>query len=112
MRHVPAEISQVTPRKSGGLSVGEIIALCALIIGILLVITPVNALSRSAFLLIVLGAASEDIVTRSIMLEADFYHVKVRLIRESAGAVHKEFDFALEITREPQFAVKLRQISG
>lgn len=53
----PPETSQITPRKSTGLSVGEIIALLALIIGILLVITPVNALSRSAFLLIVLGAS-------------------------------------------------------
>jgi len=53
---------------------------------------------------------SNDLVDRAVMLEQDSYDIKVRLIRESEGTVYKKFDFTLEITRTPKFAIKLTQI--
>lgn len=50
----------------------------------------------------------DDGIGRRIeFLEGDFYQVRVRLLIESDGVVHKEFDFGLAITREPVFNVEL-----
>lgn len=53
------------------------------------------------------GESYEDIENRISFLEGELYQVKVRLITESESVLHKEFDFTLTVTREPEFSIEL-----
>jgi hypothetical protein len=53
-----------------------------------------------------------DFYRLTALLEADIYHVEVRLISESRGIEYQRLPFRLAITREPEFNMTLVQIKA
>src|SRR5205085_4468550 len=53
--------------------------------------------------------SDKGIEDRINALSGDSYQVKIRLITESEGIVHGEFDYRLTISREPVFKIELTE---
>lgn len=47
------------------------------------------------------------IMDRPEPLDRDSYHIKIRLVTEAENTKHKELDYKLTITREPEFKIEL-----